>query len=158
MLRRWQRIGLTGAVALVLCSVSAWVVVAATPPATTQAAAPVSTRDANKKNPIPADDGSRATGKQVYAGNCLPCHGATGKGDGPVANMQDTTPANLTDSKYAKDTDGALYWRISNGHRPMPKFDNALPDEARWNVVNYLRTLIVVPAPGSSAATSTKPK
>jgi mono/diheme cytochrome c family protein len=147
--------------ALVISSVSAWVVVAATPPAatspaTTQAAVP--SREANRKNPIPADDGSRATGKQVYAGNCLPCHGATGKGNGPIANLQDTTPADITDSKYAKDTDGALYWRISNGHRPMPKFDNTLPDDARWNAVNYLRTLIVVPATGSSSAPSAKPK
>jgi mono/diheme cytochrome c family protein len=158
MLRRWQRIGMAGGVALVVCSVSAWVVVAADPPAATQDALKVPARDAQKKNPIPPDEGSLATGKQVYVHNCMPCHGATGKGNGPIAKMQDKRPANLTDSKFAKETDGTLFWRISNGHRPMPKFENSLPAESRWNVVNYLRTLIVVPATEPSTEPSTKPK
>jgi hypothetical protein len=40
----------------------------------------------------------------------------------------------------------------------MPKFENTLPDESRWNVVNYLRTLMAVPATAPSTESSTKPK
>ncbi len=158
MLRRWQRIGMGGAMALMMCLVSAWVVLGADTPATAPAAREVPARDAQKKNPIPADAGSRATGKILYARNCLPCHGATGKGNGPVASMLDKAPSDLTDSRFAKDTDGTLFWKIGNGHTPMPKFENSLPDESRWNVVNYLRTLIVVPATAPSTAPSSRPK
>lgn len=158
MLRRWQRIGLAGGVAMVMSSFSGWLVMAAEPVAATQSAWNVPARDAKKKNPIPADEGSRTTGKHVYAGNCQPCHVATGQGNGPIANMQDKPPANLTDAKFAQESDGTLFWKISNGHRPMPKFENTLPDESRWNVVNYLRTLIVVPATAPSTEPSTKLK
>jgi len=154
MLRRWHRIGMMACVALVACSVSARAVDAAEPLSVTQDSLQMSARDAQKKNPIPPDEGSRATGKQVYVRNCMPCHGATGKGNGPIANKQARRPANLTESRFAKETDGTLYWKISNGHRPMPKFANLLPAESRWNVVNYLRTLIPVPP----ATPPTKPK
>ena len=142
-----------------ICGISAWVVLAAEPPATTQPAATVPAREARRKNPIPADDGSRATGKRIYTGNCEPCHGANGKGGGSVAKLLDLPPADLTDVKYSKDSDGTLYWRISNGHRPMPKFDNTLPEESRWNVVNYLRTLITQPTttPATTPATNETP-
>lgn len=141
------------ALTAVLCGVSAWTVVMAAPSAGTQAAAQVPARDAQRKNPIPNDAGSRATGKQIYAGNCAPCHGAAGKGDGTVAHLQDLPPADLTSAKYAAESDGTLYWQISNGHRPMPHFANNLPDESRWNVVNYLRTFSGAP----STAPSTQP-
>ena len=154
MLARWQWIEMAGVVALAVCGVSSLLVLAVDPSTATQDVQQVSAREARKKNPIPADEGSCATGKHVYVGNCLPCHGVTGKGDGPIANMQEKAPADLTDVKYGKETDGAMYWKVSNGHRPMPKFENVLPDESRWNVVNYVRTLSVVPA----TAPSTQPK
>ena len=137
-----------------VCGFSAWLALAADPPATTQQATTVPSREAKRKNPIPADEGSRATGKKIYAGNCEPCHGADAKGGGTVAKLLDLPPADLTSAKFSNDTDGTLYWRISNGHRPMPKFDNTLPEESRWNVVNYLRTVIVKPAT-TSATTPT---
>ena len=66
MFSRWHRVGVGGGIALAICISSTWGTLAATPSATMPSAAQVPTRDANKKNPIPADDGSRATGKQVY--------------------------------------------------------------------------------------------
>ncbi len=149
MLENRQRIVMGGWVVAV-CSALACMVIAADPPAGPPGAPKVPARDARRKNPIPADDGSRATGKHIFAGNCQPCHGAKGQGNGPVADKLPTPPANLTDSRYAKETDGTLFWRISNGHTPMPQFDSTLPAESRWNVVNYLRTLIVIPATNPS--------
>jgi mono/diheme cytochrome c family protein len=146
-----------GCVALAICGCSAWAVLATAPSASTQVAATIPAREARRKNPIPADEGSRATGKQIFAGNCAPCHGVSGKGNGKVAHLQDLPPADLTDAKYGKETDGTLHWRLSNGHPPMPKFENTLPDESRWNVVNYLRTLIAQPASTTAAAPATAP-
>ncbi|MEI8195575.1 MAG: cytochrome c [Phycisphaerae bacterium] len=163
MLRFLKSEMLMSCVVLVIGGLAAWGVEATAPSAatqsgTTQPAIIVPAREARRKNPIPADEGSRATGKRIYAGNCEPCHNANGKGQGPVAHLLDLPPADLTDARYAKETDGTLYWKISNGHRPMPKFDNALPDESRWNVVNYLRTLIVVTATAPATEPSTRPK
>ena len=49
-------------------------------------------------------------------------------------------PADWTSAKLAKETDGELFWKISNGRGPMPPWKH-LPDQERWELVNYIRTL-----------------
>ena len=154
MLRSWPWIGFAGCAALAAGILSAWNLPAAGQTTASPSAATVPAREAQRKNPIPADAGSIATGKQIYTSNCTPCHGAAAKGNGPVAYLQDKSPPDLTDPKRPQETDGSLYWKLSNGHPPMPKFDfTLLPDESRWNVVNYLRTLITPPAAAPKPAT-----
>jgi mono/diheme cytochrome c family protein len=73
--------------------------------------------------------------------NCVTCHGATGKGDGPAAAaLPPPKPADWTSSKVASETDGELFWKISNGRGAMPPWKH-LPDKDRWEIVNYIRTL-----------------
>jgi mono/diheme cytochrome c family protein len=98
-------------------------------------------RAARKKNPIAADDKSIAAGKGIYIAQCLKCHGDAGKGDGPSAKDLDPKPKDLSDPAIASQTDGALYWKITTGRKPMPSFENLLSDDDRWSVVNYVRTL-----------------
>jgi len=40
---------------------------------------------ASMKNPLPASPDNIAKGKVLFTGNCAPCHGAAGAGDGPAA-------------------------------------------------------------------------
>ncbi len=146
MLRPWQRIGM----AAMMSFASALLLWIGWSPASPAAGAgdewkaPV--RDTRKKNPIPADEGSRMTGRQVFAAHCEPCHGAGGKGDGRAAALMDIRPANLTSPKVTQQTDGALFWKISRGHRPMPTFEGNLAEEARWSVINYNRMLVRSPS------------
>src|SRR5258706_348194 len=42
-------------------------------------------RGARNPNPFPADQKSLAQGKELFIAACLPCHGASGRGDGPVS-------------------------------------------------------------------------
>ncbi|MFQ5504849.1 MAG: c-type cytochrome [Planctomycetota bacterium] len=97
-------------------------------------------RAARKKNPIPSGQESIAIGKKAYEKECLSCHGKTGVGDGPGAKELKVSVGNLTSPKLADQTDGALYWKIKTGRTPMPSFATLLSKDARWHVVNYIRT------------------
>ncbi len=55
-----------------------------------------------KKTPI--QHSNSTSGKQMFADYCAPCHGLSGKGDGPAASALKTTPADLT--QLAKKNNG----------------------------------------------------
>ena len=98
-------------------------------------------RAAKRKNPIAAEGKSIADGKTVYTKECLSCHGQAGKGDGPAAKDLATKPGDLSNPKIRDETDGELFWKITEGKKPMPTFDKLLSENDRWNVVNFVRTL-----------------
>ena len=105
----------------------------------------VPARAAKKKNPSPADESSLAQGKALYKKECLSCHGELGKGDGPGAKDLEKPAGNLADPKMWSQTDGALYFKITEGRKPMPTFEKMFTDEQRWQIVNYIRTLAPKP-------------
>ncbi len=99
-------------------------------------------RASKKSNPVPADEKSITLGKKIYIRECLSCHGVTGKGDGPAAKDLERPVGNLQDSHFQEHTDGALFWKITQGKKPMPTFEKTLTEEERWVVINYIRTLV----------------
>jgi mono/diheme cytochrome c family protein len=96
-------------------------------------------RAAAKKNPVAADAASIGRGKTVYTAECASCHGNSGKGDGPSAKDLEKSPGDMT--KLGSQSDGALFWKITEGKKPMASFATKLTEQQRWDVVNYLRTL-----------------
>jgi mono/diheme cytochrome c family protein len=106
----------------------------------------VPARAARRKNPVAADGKSLAQGKIVYIAQCLKCHGDAGKGDGPSAKDLNPHPKNLGDPKVAGQTDGALFYEITTGRKPMPAFEQLLSEDDRWNVINYVRKIAPPPA------------
>jgi mono/diheme cytochrome c family protein len=94
-------------------------------------------------NPVEADPTSVARGAELYTINCVPCHGAEGGGNGPVAAfLQERKPADLTSAVVTSLSDGAIFLTISNGKLPfMVPMNENLTVRERWDVVNYLRTL-----------------
>jgi len=79
--------------------------------------------------------------KKSVETNCVSCHGPMGKGDGPAAAaLPPPKPANWTSAAIQKETDGELFWKISNGRGAMPPWKH-LPEQERWELVNYIRTL-----------------
>jgi mono/diheme cytochrome c family protein len=103
-------------------------------------------RDSRKKNPVAADDKSLAAGKVVYFKQCLSCHGEQGHGDGPASKDLNPKPHNLADPNISAQTDGSMFWKITTGKKPMPAFESLIPENDRWNVINYVRTLEPKPA------------
>jgi mono/diheme cytochrome c family protein len=103
-------------------------------------------RAAKKKNPIEANEASLAKGKVVWAKECASCHGDKGKGDGPAVKDLEKKPEDLTLPKTLSQTDGALFWKITEGRKPMASYAQTLSEEDRWHVINYMRTLAPKPA------------
>ncbi len=93
------------------------------------------------KNPVKADAISIKDGKTLYIKNCKSCHGDAGKGDGTKAGNLDINCGDFSAAAFTNSTDGAIFWKITEGRKPMPAFGKKLTDAERWAVVNYLRTL-----------------
>jgi mono/diheme cytochrome c family protein len=96
--------------------------------------------EAQKKNPVAATESSLAAGRKIYTKTCAMCHGKTGDADGPAVIELNIHPAKLSDPQLATQSDGALFWKITTGKKPMPAYGKRLSETDRWNLVNYIRT------------------
>ncbi len=94
----------------------------------------------NMKNPVSADDESMKTGRLLYTKNCASCHGRAGLGDGVKARGLDTHPGDFSGDAFQGQTDGEHFYKTKFGRGEMPKYENKIPDEDIWNIVNYMRS------------------
>jgi mono/diheme cytochrome c family protein len=92
-------------------------------------------------NPLKGNAEATSEGKKIYTLYCVTCHGSKGKGDGIAAPGLSRPPADHTSDFVQKQTDGALFWIITEGNNPMPTYKTTLTEAQRWQVVNYVRTL-----------------
>ena len=90
---------------------------------------------AEKLNPLADKPQLAAGGRKLFAHNCAECHGRSGEGMKKAADLQ--LPV------VQEQSDGALFWKITNGNpdRGMPPWSR-LPELQRWQLVLYLRTLM----------------
>ena len=81
-------------------------------------------------------------GAEIFKDNCVPCHGATGHGDGPAGTSLAPHPANLAELAPRVEDD-YLFWRISTGRdgTAMIAWSGVLTDAQIWDVVAFIRTL-----------------
>ncbi len=93
-----------------------------------------------KKNPLPNDKKIVEQGGKVTKVNCVSCHGPKGKGDGPAAVALNPKPADWTSKVVQDETDGEIFWKITNGRGAMPSWRH-LSENDRWAAVRYIRTL-----------------
>jgi len=101
--------------------------------------------DARVSNPRPSSPASLEMGRAYYDTFCAVCHGPAGRGDGPLTRRFPAIPAIAT-AKVAGYTDSYVFALISKGRGLMPEYSR-VPVSARWDVVNYVRTL----SPGAGA-------
>lgn len=92
-------------------------------------------------NPLAANAASVKDGKTLYIGYCAPCHGEKGKGDGVASGSLNPKPANHTSALVQNQSDGALYWKLSEGRNAMAPYKNVLTEKQRWALVCYIRSL-----------------
>ena len=93
-------------------------------------------------NPVQRTASSMERGRDRYDIYCALCHGAEGRGDGPVAPALANTVRDLTEQRQVDNSDGWIYGTIVNGFGAlMPEYGSKLSREDRWHVVNYVRLL-----------------
>jgi len=97
-------------------------------------------------NPVKSKPDAATIGREFYMQVCSACHGKTGQGNGPNSiypkrEGKPLPPTNLTSKVVQANTDGELFWKITNGRSPMPAHRIRLDDEQRWYIVSFLRTL-----------------
>ncbi len=113
--------------------------------------------DSKKKSAVKADDAAIKAGKEVWSAQCKSCHGAKGLGDGTKAEKIDISCGDFSKTEIQNLSDGALYWKITEGRKPMPSFAEKLSDTERWQVVAYVRTLKKGGAATTNSTTTTTP-
>ncbi len=92
---------------------------------------------------VPYQAISVESGLQSYQQYCVPCHGIAGFGDGPAAVGLNPKPADLTAKHTGDHTAGDLFWWLTHGKpgTAMAGFGPSLSEEARWDLINFLRTI-----------------
>jgi glucose/arabinose dehydrogenase len=88
------------------------------------------------KNPYAGEKAAAAAaaGSKLYAMNCGACHGIGGRGSGNI-------PA-LSEEPTQSAPDGEVFWFITTGSvkNGMPVWVS-LPEQKRWQIVTYLKSL-----------------
>lgn len=92
------------------------------------------------KNPIPADSVALARGKEVFERQCLVCHGASGKGDGPII-PKFPNPPSFSTKRVRSLTDGGIFHVITRGSGLMPPHALQVLSQDRWRLVHYVKQL-----------------
>jgi mono/diheme cytochrome c family protein len=99
-------------------------------------------------NPLqPNDTLALRLGQVMFDRHCMVCHGAQGRGDGPILNKPGSPPGkfpfapNLTLPISVARTDGYLYGIIAAGRGLMPAYGPRMKHVERWATVNYIRQL-----------------
>ena len=103
--------------------------------------APDSAKEIN--NPYTGNKIAAQKGQALYSKLCWTCHGKNGKGDGPAAANLKPKPEDFSSADLQKQTDGELFWKLSNGKGMMVPYKHSLSEEKRWQLINYIRTLSV---------------
>ena len=81
-------------------------------------------------------------GKRQYERACIYCHGATGGGEGKVAQKMTVKPPSLLTDKAIQYSDGRLYHIIHEGQGLMGSYRKQVRGEKeRWALINYVRML-----------------
>lgn len=93
------------------------------------------------KNPVPLGPEAVQAGSKLYEAHCLRCHGAKGLGDGPAAQFIKPAPTEISSAETQKRmSDGEIFYKITEGKKPMPAMKTTLSDEQRWHLVHFVRT------------------
>lgn len=109
--------------------------------------------EVKRVNPVRATAESLAQGRRIYRTDCVFCHGASGDGQGELAEPMELKMLDYTDPKsLEKFTDGELRYIILKGKGKMPPGDERLKDNQPWHLVNLVRSFAKKEAPAKNGS------
>ncbi|MEQ9402917.1 MAG: c-type cytochrome [Cyclobacteriaceae bacterium] len=92
-------------------------------------------------NPFVGDKEALKKGRVIYTSECVVCHGANGDAVTNVAKNLQQKPKNFTMEDFQKQTDGAIFYKLSEGRGLMQPFKTMLSEEEIWSVIEYVKYL-----------------
>lgn len=95
-------------------------------------------KDRKKVNPYGRDANAVAAGAKLFADHCAQCHGPDALGHGKRPSLRT--------GEVQDASDGEIFWILRNGYlrRGMPSW-SSLPEESRWQIIAYVKSLGVSP-------------
>jgi alcohol dehydrogenase (cytochrome c) len=100
------------------------------------------------RNPFASADGV-AAGEKIFQSNCTVCHGANGAGGG-------AGPALKQRQMHKGNSDWAMFKSISNGIAGTSMPASTLPENDRWRLVAYAKSLSQGPETHANSASNTR--
>jgi mono/diheme cytochrome c family protein len=91
--------------------------------------------------PNVADPTFVQNGRKTFVAECVVCHGEAGRGDGEAGFGLSVPPGDLNDANVVAESNGSLFWKISNGRSPMPAYNHKYTDSEIWQLVGYIRSM-----------------
>jgi len=92
----------------------------------------------NIKNPFAGNTQSTQKGKDLYYIHCHSCHKDPGKNN--VLPLQ-PPPIDIASVKMQSNTDGEIFFKVSEGKGQMPRFNKTLSKNEIWELVAFIRSL-----------------
>lgn len=97
------------------------------------------------KNPLAGDmsSGTLMVGQKYFETHCMLCHGMKGEGGekSSIAAMMVLKPPTLLSEKIRGWNDAEIFHLITMGRGLMGAYASHIPQQYRWQVVNYVRHL-----------------
>jgi len=92
-------------------------------------------------NPFKGNQKATMEGKEIYNQMCVICHGMNGEGNGEAGLTLDRKPVSFLAINTKNETDGAIFWKLTEGKAPMASYSELLREDELWKLVNYIRKL-----------------
>ncbi len=87
------------------------------------------------ENPLEYNLSNVKKGKDLFYQNCKSCHGDPGKNNHlPLV----PPPVDITSDQMQKNTEGEIFYKVTNGRGGMPQFKATISEDDRWRIVNFI--------------------
>jgi len=90
-----------------------------------------------KLSSFPFDETTRNAGQKLYTVNCMSCHGTPGKGN--YLKLV-PPPGDPGTDKIQHNSDGEIFYKVTEGRGQMPSFKSVLTSTEIWNIISFLRS------------------
>ncbi len=93
---------------------------------------------ASKTSPYLFDENMKRQGEELYKRSCASCHGMPGEGNNIKTLLP--IPPDVKEKKVQNQSDGALFYKITEGRGAMPSFKYSLSEKERWQIISFIRS------------------